>query len=193
MAERCRSPRGRAPPTTARARRRWSTPSGGSKGGRAQCMRGERRHGHCPGDRSPFYRQTSSLAPLSVTGKISTDILQGSPPRHGGWDPHVIRADPKHEEGEPPHARHVTVPRLQALSHLHRNRGLKGWTATRRASNCTTTVCPFGFDHIRRTSAKEAGPHVMQPARRLRRARSNTATHANVAPPQLRNQYRDSR
>jgi hypothetical protein len=83
------------------------------------------------------------------------------PPRHGGWDPHVIRADPKHEEGEPPHARHVTVPRLQALSHLHRNRGSKGWTATRQASNCTATVRPFGFDHIRRTDANEAGPLVM--------------------------------
>jgi hypothetical protein len=148
-------------PTTARARRRWSTPSGGSKGGRAQGMRGGRRHGHCPGDRSPFYRQTSSLAPLSVTGEIPTDILQGSPPRHGGWDPHVMRADSKHEEGELPHARHVTVPRLQALSHLRRNRWSKGWTATRQASNCTATVRPFGSIHIRWTSTKEAGPHVM--------------------------------
>jgi hypothetical protein len=144
MAERCRSPRGRTPPTTARARRRWSTPSGGSKGGRAQCIRGGQRHGHCPRDRSPFYRQTSSLAPLSVTGKIPLTSSRVLPPRHGGWDPHVIRADPKHEEGEPSHARHVTVPRLQALSHLRRNRWSKGWTATRQASNCTTTVCPLG-------------------------------------------------
>jgi hypothetical protein len=28
-----------------------------------------------PGGSIPFYRQTSSLAPLSVTGKVSTDIL----------------------------------------------------------------------------------------------------------------------
>jgi hypothetical protein len=27
------------------------------------------------GDRSPFYRQISSLAPLSVTGKVSTNVL----------------------------------------------------------------------------------------------------------------------
>jgi hypothetical protein len=72
-----------------------------------------------------------------------------------------MRAEPKHEVGEPPHARHVTVPRLQALSHLCRNRWSKGWTATRQASNCTTTVCPFGSIHIRWTNAKEAGPHVM--------------------------------
>jgi hypothetical protein len=102
----------------------------------------------------PFYRQTSSLAPLSITSEVSTDILQGSPPTTRGWDPHVTRADPKREEGEPPHTRHVIVPRLQALSHLRRNRWPKGWTATRQASNRTATVRPFGFDNIRWTSAK---------------------------------------
>jgi hypothetical protein len=72
-----------------------------------------------------------------------------------------MRADPKHEEGEPPRARHVIVLRLQALSHLRRNRWSKGWTAMRQASHCTATVRPFGSVHIRWTSAKEAGPHVM--------------------------------
>jgi hypothetical protein len=37
------------------------------------------------------------------------------------------------------------------------------------------------------------GPHVMQPARRLLRARNCTATRATTAPPRLWNQYRDSR
>jgi hypothetical protein len=110
---------------------------------------------------SPFIGRPPHLHPLASRAKSPLTYSRVLPPRHGGWDPHVIRADPKHEEGEPPHARHVTVPQLQALSHLHRNRGSKGWTATRQASNFTTTVCPFGFDHIRRTSAKEAGPHVM--------------------------------
>jgi hypothetical protein len=142
---------------------------------------------------SLFIGRPPHLHPLASRAKSPLTYFRVLPPRHGGWDPHVIRADPKHEEGEPPHARHVIVPRLQALSHLRRNRGSKGWTATRRASNYTATVRPFGFDHIRRTSAKEAGPHVMQPARRLRRARSYTATRANAAPPRLRNQYRDSR
>ena len=32
--------------------------------------------------------------------------------RHGGWVPHVMRADPKREEGKPPHAKHVTAPWL---------------------------------------------------------------------------------
>jgi hypothetical protein len=37
------------------------------------------------------------------------------------------------------------------------------------------------------------GPHVMQPARRLLRARNRTATRATTVPPRLRNRYRDSR
>jgi hypothetical protein len=107
------------------------------------------------------YEQPPHLHPLASRAKSPLTYSRVLPLRHGGWDPHVIRADPKHEEGEPPHARHVTVPRLQALSHLRRNRWSKGWTATRQASNCTATVRPFGFDHTRQTSGKEAGPHVM--------------------------------
>jgi hypothetical protein len=56
-----------------------------------------------------------------------------------------MRANPKREGGEPPHAKHVTVPRLQALPHPRRNQRSKGWTATRQTSNRTTIVRPFGF------------------------------------------------
>jgi hypothetical protein len=75
-----------------------------------------------PGGSIPFYRQTFSLSPLASRAKSSSKCSRVLPLRPGGWDPHVIRADPKREEGEPPHTRHVTVPRLQALSHLRRNR-----------------------------------------------------------------------
>jgi hypothetical protein len=67
------------------------------------------------------------------------------PLRHGGWVPHVMRADPKHEEGKPPHVKHITVPRLQVLPHPRRNQRSKRRTATRQASNRTTIVQPFGF------------------------------------------------
>jgi hypothetical protein len=109
----------------------------------------------------PFIGRPPRLHPLASREKSPLTSSRVRPPRHGGWDPHVIRADPKHKEGELSRARHVTVPRLQALSHLRRNRWSKGWTATRQASNCTAIVRPFGFVHIRWTSAKEAGPHVM--------------------------------
>jgi hypothetical protein len=54
MAEGRQPPRGRAPPTAARRRQRGCTPSRGSEGGRAQCMRRVRKHAYCPGDRSLF-------------------------------------------------------------------------------------------------------------------------------------------
>jgi hypothetical protein len=56
-----------------------------------------------------------------------------------------MRADPRREEGEPPHTRHVTVPRLQALSHLRRNQRTEGRTATLGACNRTTVMHPFDF------------------------------------------------
>jgi hypothetical protein len=49
---------------------------------------------------------------------------------------------------------------------------------------------PFRLQHVQHGGL---GPHVMQPARRLLRARNCTATHATTVPPRLRNQYRDSR
>jgi hypothetical protein len=54
MSEERQPPRGHAPPTAARQRQRGCSPSGGSKGGRARCMRGVRRHDYCPEDRSLF-------------------------------------------------------------------------------------------------------------------------------------------
>jgi hypothetical protein len=67
------------------------------------------------------------------------------PLRHGGWVPHVMQTDLKRKEGEPPHARHVTVPRLQALPHPRRNQRSKGRTTTRQAFNRTMIVHPFDF------------------------------------------------
>jgi hypothetical protein len=54
MAERCQAPRSCAPPTAARRKQRGCSPSGGSEGGRAQCMRGVRRRGYHLGGRSLF-------------------------------------------------------------------------------------------------------------------------------------------
>jgi hypothetical protein len=65
-------------------------------------------------------------------------------PRHGGWVPHVMRADPKRERGKPPHAKHVTALRLQAFHHPCQNQRSKGRTATREACNRTTVGHLFG-------------------------------------------------
>jgi hypothetical protein len=105
----------------ARRRQRRCAPSGGSKGGRAQCMKGVRRHGYCPGDRPPFKGGSPHCIPKRHGRSLHRRAPGFLPLRHGGWVPHVMRADPKCEEGEPPHAKHITVPQLQALP-LWRNR-----------------------------------------------------------------------
>jgi hypothetical protein len=53
----------------------------------------------------PFLKKISPLAPQSITGKVSPDVLQGSRP-----------TDPKREDGEPLHTKYATTPRLSALS-----------------------------------------------------------------------------
>jgi hypothetical protein len=65
-----------------------------------------------PGGSIPFYRQISSLAP-----KRHGQSLHRCAPGFSSYDtgagvPHVIRADPKREEGKPPRAKHVTATRL---------------------------------------------------------------------------------
>jgi hypothetical protein len=43
---------------------------------------------------------------------LKADLLTCASKRHGGWVPHVMRADLKREEGKSPHAKHVTALRL---------------------------------------------------------------------------------
>jgi hypothetical protein len=145
MAKERQPPRGCAPPTAARARRCRCTPSGGSKGGRTQCMRGVRRHGYCPGDRPLFKGGSPHSHPQASRATSPLTCSRVLPLRHGGWVPHVMRADPKRKGGEPPHVKHVTALRLQALPHLHRNQRTEGWNATQGAGNRTTVVHLFGF------------------------------------------------
>jgi hypothetical protein len=43
----------------------------------------------------PFLKAALPTRIPSVTGKVSTDVFQGSHPPAWGWVPHVIRDDPK--------------------------------------------------------------------------------------------------
>jgi hypothetical protein len=83
MAEGCQPPRGRAPPTAARRRQRGCSPSGGSEGGRARCMRGVRRHGYRPGDRSLFKGGSPHSHPQASRAKSSPTCSGVLPLRHG--------------------------------------------------------------------------------------------------------------
>jgi hypothetical protein len=83
MAERCQPPRSCAPPTTARRKQLGCSPSRGSEGGRAQCMRGVRRRGYHPGGRPLFKGDSPHSHPQVSQTKSSPTRSRVLPPRHG--------------------------------------------------------------------------------------------------------------
>jgi hypothetical protein len=87
MAEGCQPLRSCAPPTAARRRQRGCSPSGGSKGGRARCMKGVRRHGYRPGGRPLFKGGSPHSRPQASRTKSSPTCSRVLPLRHGGWVP----------------------------------------------------------------------------------------------------------
>jgi hypothetical protein len=146
-----------------------------------------------PGGSIPFYKQISSLAPQASRAKSPPTCSRVPTPRHGGRVPHVMRADPKHEGGKPPHAKHVTALRLQASPHPCRNQRTKGQAAKQGACNRTMVTQPFGFVASGEPST-EARSHISCNRHDGHYVQGNhTATCANAAPSRLRNQCRDSR
>jgi hypothetical protein len=119
-------------------------------------MRGVRRHGYRPGDRSLFKGGSPHSCPQASRAKSKPTCSRVLPLRHGGWGPHVMQACPEQKKPKPPHAERVTAPRLQALLHPHRNQRSKGRTAMQVACNRTTGAHPFDFV----ASSMEAQAHT---------------------------------
>jgi hypothetical protein len=78
MVERCQPPQGCAPPTR-RQRQRGRSPSGGSEGGMARCMRKVRRHGYHLGGRSLFKGDSPHSRPQASRAKSSQRAQRSSP------------------------------------------------------------------------------------------------------------------
>jgi hypothetical protein len=154
MAERYQPPRGCAPPTT-RRRQRERSPSGGSEGGRARCMRKVRRHGYHPGGRSLFKGDSPHSCPQASRAKSSPTRSKVLPydTEAGSRTPCKLAGT---EEAKPPHAERVTAQRLWALLHLRLNQWVKGRTGMRAACNRTTRMQPFDFD----ASSMESQAHT---------------------------------
>jgi hypothetical protein len=87
MAERYQPPRGCATPAT-RQRQHGRSPSGGSEGGRARCMRKVRRHGNHLGGRSLF-KGNSHTRVLRCRGLSLHQRAQRSSPYDTGAGPHM--------------------------------------------------------------------------------------------------------
>jgi hypothetical protein len=112
--------------------------------------------------------------------------------RHGGWVPHVMRADPKREEGKLPHAKHETAPWLYALSSSPK-------PAVKKADRLARSMqphhgrTPFQL-RCNRWSSMGARSHMSCNRRTGYYMQGNrTATCANAASSRLQNQCSDSR
>jgi hypothetical protein len=188
MAERYQPPRGCAPPTT-RQRQRGRSPSGGSEGGRARCMRGVRRHGYHPEGRSLFKGDSPHSRPQATRTKSSPTHSKVLPLRYGGWVPRVMQAV-RTEEAKPLRAERVTAQRLQALLHLRLTQRVKRRTTMQATCNCTTAMHPFDFNapimeaQAHTSCNRRAGYYVRKTAPPLT---------PMIAPSQLWNRCRDSR
>jgi hypothetical protein len=143
-------------------------------------MREEQRHGYCPGDRSLFKGRSPHSRPKASRAKSPPTCSRFPTLRHGGKVPHVIQTDPKREEGEPPHKKHATTPRISALSSSPKPAVEK---ADRHARNMQPHhgCAPFQLRCSRRSSM-EAWAHMSCnrcPGYYVQR--NCTATCANVA------------
>jgi hypothetical protein len=168
-------------------------PIRGSEGGRARCMRGVRRHGYRPGDRSLFKGGSPHSRPQASRAKSSPTCSRVLPLRHGGWVPHVMQAGPERKKPKSPHAERVTAPRLQALLHPRRNQRPKGRATMQVACNRTARAHPLGFvassmDPQAHTSCnRRAGYYVQEtapplaPMPRLLDCGTSAATRGNPA------------
>jgi hypothetical protein len=155
-------------------------------------MRGVRRHGYYPGDQSLFKGRSPHSHPQASRAKSPPTCSKVPTLRHGGRVPHVIRADLKREEGKPPHTKHVTAPRLYALSSSPK-------PAVEKADRHARSVqphrsrAPFQLRCNRRSSMgarshmscnRHAGYYVQG---------NRTATCTNAASSRLQNHCSDSR
>jgi hypothetical protein len=88
MAEGCQPLRSCAPPTAARRKQHRCSPSGGSEGGRTQCMRGVRRRGYHLGV-DPFLKATLPTRVLRRHGLSLHQCAPGPSPYDTGTGSHM--------------------------------------------------------------------------------------------------------
>jgi hypothetical protein len=149
-------------------------------------MRGVRRHGYRPGDRSLFKGRSPHSHPQASRAMSPPTCSRVLTLRHGGWVPHVIRVDTKREEGKPPHAKHVTAPRLYALSSSPE-------PAVEKADHHARSVqprhgcVPFQLRHIWRSSMEARAHMSCNRHTDYYVQRNRTATCANAASSRLQN------
>jgi hypothetical protein len=192
MSEERQPPRGRAPPTAARRRQHGCTPSGGSEGGRAQCMRGVRRHVYCPEDQSLF-KGGSPHSHSKRHGQSLHRRASGFPPSGAGAGSHTScglttngrSQTAAHEAGNRPVVRSVP-PSSPKPTGERAGRYARG---VQPHHGCA----PFRLHRIRWVSMKAQARMSCNRRNGYCAPGNHTATRANAASSRLRDQCHDSR
>jgi hypothetical protein len=167
-------------------------PSGGSEGGKARCMRGVRRHGYRPGDRSLFKFGSPHSHPQASRAKSSPTCSGVLPLRHGGWVPMSCKLtrNGRSQTTTREAGNHPTVISVPPFS-------LKpaGERADRHAGGVQPHhgCAPFRLHHIRWVSVKARARMSYNRHNGYCVQGNRTATRANVMSSRLWNQCHDSR
>jgi hypothetical protein len=192
MFEERQPPRGRAPPAAARRRRYGCSPSGGSEGGRAQCMRGVRRHVYCPEDRSLF----KGGSPHSHSKRHEQSLHRRAP----GFPPSGVGAGSHTSCGLTRNGRSQTTAREAGnrpvvISVPPSSPKPAGERADRHAGGVQPhhSCVPFRLHRVWWVSMKARARMSCNRRNGYCVQGNRTAAHANAASSRLRNQCRDSR
>jgi hypothetical protein len=192
MSEERQPPRGRAPPTAARRRQHGCTPSGGSEGGRAQCMRGVRRHVHCPRDRSLF----KGGSPHSHSKRHEQSLHRrapGFPPSGAGAGSHTSCGLTRNRRSQTTAREAGNRPAVISIPPFSPKPA--GERADRHAGGMQLHhgCAPFWLHRIRWVSVKARARMSCIRRNGYCMQGNHTATRANATSSRLRNQCRDSR
>jgi hypothetical protein len=192
MTEERQPPRGRAPPTAVRQRQHRCSPSGGSEGGRVQCMRGVRRHVHCPRDRSLF-KGGSPHSHSKHHGQSLHRRAPGFPPSDAGAGSHMSCERTRNRRSQTAAREAGNLPAV--ISVPPSSPKPVGERADRHAG-CVQphhSCAPFWFHRIRWVSVKARARMSCNRHNGYCVQGNHTATRANAASSRLWNPCRDSR
>jgi hypothetical protein len=192
MAEEHQPPRGRTPPATARRGQHGCSPSGGSEGGRAQCMRRVRRHVYCSGDR-PLFKGGSPHSHSKRHGQSLHRRVLGFSPSGAGAGSHTSCELTRNRRSQTAACEAGNRPAVISVPPS----SLKpaGKRADRHAGGVQPHhgCAPFRLHRIRGASVKARARMSCNRRNGYCVQGNRTATRANAASSRLWNQCRDSR
>jgi hypothetical protein len=192
MSKERQPPRGRALPIAARRKQHGCTPSGGSEGRSAQCMRGVWRHVYCLGDRSLF-KGGSPHSHSKRHGQSLHRQAPGFPPSDAGAGSHMSYERTENRRSQTAASEASNRPMVISVPPSSPKPAGERAGCYARGMQPHHGCAPFWLHRIRWVSVKARARMSCNRCDGYCVQRNRTATCANAASSRLRNQCRDSR